>query len=143
MQQKPGALALVLATFASAAIPTLAVCALMLFFRNEDGWVEWLMYVAGLTFGIALLHLCVLGLPAVAWLVAKQKFSAWRMTVVGALVAVVPVAVLALPLAPWNGESDTWVDWVQILAVFAPIGALSALAFYFVCRAFAKPVVVA
>jgi hypothetical protein len=138
MQQKPRALALVLATLAAAAVPTLAVCALMLFFREEDGWITWLGYVAALTFGIALVHLALLGLPAVAWLFAKQKFRAWTMMLVGALVAMIPVSLLALPGAPWGDQGDTWGDWVEILLVFAPIGALSALAFYYVCRAMTK-----
>lgn len=138
MQQKPRALALVMATLAAAAVPTLAVCSLMLFFREEDGWAAWLAYVAALTFGIALVHLALLGLPAVAWLFAKQKFRAWTMVAVGALVAMVPVSLLALPGAPWGDQGDTWGDWVQILLVFAPIGALSALAFYYVCRAMTK-----
>ena len=138
MQQKPGALAIVLATLAAAAIPTLAVCALMLFFREEDGWMEWLAYVAALTFGLALLHLVLLGLPAVAWLVAKQRFRAWTMVALGAIVAMVPVGLLALPFAPWADADDTWGDWVQILLVFAPIGAFSALALYYVCRAMTK-----
>ena len=139
MQQKPGVLAIVLATLAAAAIPTLAVSAMMLYFREEDGWIQWLAFVAALTFGIALLHMAVLGLPAVAWLIAKQKFRLWTMSAVGAITAMVPVGLLALPGAPWGDQGDTWGEWVQILVVFAPIGAVSALAFYCVCRAMTKP----
>ena len=143
MQQKPGVLALVLATLAAAAIPTLAVCALMLFFREEDGWIEWLTYVAALTFGIALLHLVLLGLPAVAWLIAKQRFRAVddggaRRDRRDGAGGVARVAVRAVGRA-----DDTWGEWVQILLVFAPIGAVSALAFYCVCRAMTKPAAVA
>ena len=143
MQQKPRALALVLATLAAAAIPTLAVCAMMFVFREEDGWITWLTYVAALTFGIALLHLVLLGLPAAAWLIAKQKFRLWTMAAVGAIVATVPVALLALPFAPWADPDDTWAEWAEILVVFAPIGAVSALVFYGVCRAMTKRAAVA
>ena len=107
MQQKPRALALVLATLAAAAIPTLAVCAMMFVFREEDGWITWLTYVAALTFGIALLHLVLLGLPAAAWLIAKQKFRLWTMAAVVGL-STIPSVLMPLSGSPGQALALLW-----------------------------------
>ena len=60
--------------------------------------MEWLAYVAALTFGLALLHLVLLGLPAVAWLVAKQRFRAWTMVAAGSEAEDAPETTVAVTL---------------------------------------------
>ncbi|KGQ18082.1 hypothetical protein LF41_1436 [Lysobacter dokdonensis DS-58] len=125
---------------ASAAVPTLGVFALMLFFIAEDGWADWVTLVVAVTFAAALLHLCFLGLPAIYWLISKQKFRAWPMALTGAIVAAIPVSILTFPYAPWADPSDTLADLGVAVLLFASAGAVSALAFYGVCRAMAKPV---
>ena len=122
------------AIVASALVPTIVVGAILAFFVGEDGWFEWFTTTVGITFGLALLHLIVLGLPAIAWLRRTARFRPGPMAIAGAIIAMIPVGILTFPLAPWADNTDTWGDWVEAMVVFAPIGALSGLAFYAVAR---------
>ena len=128
-------IALLSATLAAAALPTLVVVAIVFSVAREeitnDEW--WIMLATLFAFAVA--HVVVLGVPAAALLRRIGRSGVVPVALAGVIVGSVPYALYSFPFDA-TLRVEPWVmDWLQELAVFGVLGVLGAMAFMGVYRA--------
>lgn len=127
-------IALIAATIAAAALPTLIVVAIVFSIAHEEITnSEWWVMLATL-FAFAVAQVVLLGLPAAALLRRIKRAGVVPAALVGLVVGAVPYAAYSFPYDA-TLRAEPWVmEWLQELAVFGVLGVVGALAFLAVYR---------
>ena len=127
-------IALVTATLAAAALPTLIVVAIVFSIAHEEITnEEWWITLATL-FAFAMAQVVLLGLPVAAVLRRIGRTGVVPVALAGLIVGVVPYAIYSFPFDAAS-RAEPWVmGWLEELAVFGVLGVLGAMAFLLVYR---------
>lgn len=144
-------LAVATASLAAALVPTVAITYRFFVLDGDNPNPIWPM-VAGITVIVSLAHTLLPGLIAAGWLLRAGRFRVRPMLFAGVVIGIIPAAIWQHPWRHSGTQSSSragavqtvdnaaltlagWIDYFQFTGCAGILGAMGAMAFYYVYKA--------
>lgn len=141
-------LAVMAASLAAALLPALPITFLFAVLDGDNPNPVWPLVLLVATI-VSLAHTLLLGLVAAGWLLRAGKFRVLPMLITGFVIGVGPAAIWEHPWKQVGAQASSWIDgvktvdsgvltlagWIdyfQFIGCAGALGALGAVAFYYV-----------